>query len=337
MKTDRRTFLRQSGAAGIIPLVGAAPPPEQEYFVKGLTAMARACDRPGWFQAHWGAAVLASSYLCRENDLDARLKTAVRAQTDALIRHFEPYFQPLPDEEPDPKLVGKVEQALEEPITGHRAHGHAVTFATLGLRALKELPRMATPKVVEGLCRISRRIGRIPAAPDHAYNREHPLGDYADPGAIVEATFDCLLRYEGVHFDALKRPNFTHRITYTDALVQLHGMGHGELAARGHASHGIYVNTAPPAGTKRGRRPHPQANLETLFSPAFWEDEDHARAWRVKFDAEKNRMGEWIVGHLFKVLYSYLRLRKRVKDEEKARRVDAIVLERYVDPTAKGG
>ena len=132
---DRRTFLQQSGAVGLLPFVGSVPELEREYLVKGLTGMTRACDRPGWFQAHWGAAVLASYYLCQENDLDARVRGAVKAQTGLMIQKFDSYFTPLKKEEADPVLIGKVERALEKPIAGHRAHGHAVTFATLGLRS----------------------------------------------------------------------------------------------------------------------------------------------------------------------------------------------------------
>ena len=39
---------------------------DDSYLVKGLTGMARA---KGWFDAHWGAGILAGYYLCRDNQL----------------------------------------------------------------------------------------------------------------------------------------------------------------------------------------------------------------------------------------------------------------------------
>ena len=343
---DRRSFIQQSSAAALMPLLGSpAGKPEglgEEYLIKGLTGLARTCDKGGWFQAHWGAAVLASYYLCQENDLDERIKSAVKIQTDAMIRKYGFYFSPLKKEEPDPALIGKVARALEQPISGLRASGHAVTFAALGLRALKDVPRIATPTLIEGLCKISGRIGKKRPLADHAYNRKNPLPPYSGEESIAEAVFDCILRYEGVRFPpantgGLRRPNFTHQLTYSDALVQLHRMGYTDLAKRGHAPHQVYVNTAPPDTAKRNRKLHSSARLEVVLSPGFWEEEANARNWKNDFDVKSNRMGDWIVGHLFKILYSYTRLRKLVKDPEKIRRVDRIVLERYVDPTTAGG
>ena len=42
-------------------------------------------------------------------------------------------------------------------------------------------------------------------------------------------------------------------------------------------------------------------------------------------------------GHLFKVLYSYHRLIRRIEDKEKVRLCSMILLERYVNPNVQGG
>ncbi|MCA8957581.1 MAG: hypothetical protein KDC87_16015 [Planctomycetes bacterium] len=357
---DRRRFVRRAGTAAMLPWLpkvlgsctatradstaAAAVPPQglgNDYLVHGLTGMARACQKPGWFQAHWGAAVLAAHYLCRDNPLDARLVRAVRTQADALIDKQAFYFRPLEGGAPDPQLTARVAAALEQPIAGLRSHGHAATFAALALRALRDAPSMATPQVVDGLCAISQRIGRNRPLLDHAFNRQHPLEDYGDERSLAEALFACTLRYEGIRYpgfaaNAARRPNFTHQSTYTDALIQLHRMGYHDLARRGHAAHRIYVNTAPAKDLPRGRPMHPRARFDVVMSADFWELESNIRAWSADF-SDKERMGDWLVGHVFKGLYALARLRRLVHDPETVRRVDQIVLERYVDPTVAGG
>jgi len=46
----------------------------------------------------------------------------------------------------------------------------------------------------------------------------------------------------------------------------------------------------------------------------------------------------WIAkGHLFKVLYSYHRLVRRIHDLEKVKLCSRILLERYLNPSVQGG
>ena len=114
-------------------------------------------------------------------------------------------------------------------------------------------------------------------------------------------------------------------------------MGYTELAKRGHKAHQLYINTAPPSGQKRDSKPHSSARLEVVLSREFWEEERNRRRWKDAFHVRNNRMGHWIVGRLFKVLYSYARMRKLIRDADKVRRADQIILRRYVDPLASGG
>ena len=56
---------------------------DDSYLVKGLTGMVRA---DGWFEAHWGAAVLAGYYLCRDNSLSEQTIIGIKRQLDTVIR-----------------------------------------------------------------------------------------------------------------------------------------------------------------------------------------------------------------------------------------------------------
>ncbi|MFN9917800.1 MAG: hypothetical protein ACK53L_34755, partial [Pirellulaceae bacterium] len=48
---------------------------DDAYLVQGLTGMARA---KGWFDAHWGAGILAGYYLCRDNALGKATTAAIQ-------------------------------------------------------------------------------------------------------------------------------------------------------------------------------------------------------------------------------------------------------------------
>lgn len=71
---------------------------DDSYLVKGLTRMIRA---DGWFDAHWGAAVLAGYYLCRDNSLGEETTIGIKRQLDAVIRLQAAQFAPLPAEPAD--------------------------------------------------------------------------------------------------------------------------------------------------------------------------------------------------------------------------------------------
>ena len=51
---------------------------DDSYLVNGLTGMAKA---NGWFDAHWGAGILAGYYLCKENRLDEETVAGLAAQS----------------------------------------------------------------------------------------------------------------------------------------------------------------------------------------------------------------------------------------------------------------
>ena len=74
------------------------------------------------------------------------------------------------------------------------------------------------------------------------------------------------------------------------------------------------------------------------MSKSYWENEENQYRWNRKWNTTDNRNGYWIAaGHLFKVLYSYHRLIRRIEDKEKVRLCSTILLERYVNPYVQGG
>jgi hypothetical protein len=341
---DRRELMQLcTGIIGGLGIPGAfeelahAAPDEtsaldESYLAKGLTGMARAA---GWFNAHWGAAVLAGYYLCKENHLGEATVAGIKKQLDAMIHLQASQFTPFPEKAADKKLIEDVPAALGPAIDGGlRAHGHAVIFASLSTKALRDAPQMAQPELINKLCGLSHQISKM--------KPEKPKGEsnYADTQAMIEATFDSLVRFKGVFgHPSVRRPNFTHMTTHTEALMNLESMGYQDLARAGYAGHRAHIAASVPEFDPVGDSPTKHlATLEEVMSNSYWENDENLDRWNRKWNEEDNPNGYWVAfGHLFKVLYSYHRLIGRIEDKEKVRLCSRILLERYFNPDVQGG
>ena len=84
---------------------------------------------------------------------------------------------------------------------------------------------MAQPALIKGLCGLSRQIAKTP--PQKVVG---PETSYQDTQAMIDATFDSLARFKGLlGHPSIRRPNFTHMTTHTEALMNLEMMGYPEL------------------------------------------------------------------------------------------------------------
>lgn len=305
---------------------------DESYLVKGLTAMVRAST---WFPAHWGAGILAGYYLCRDNALGEETTLGIQKQLDAAIASQPQQFAPLPDEPADKALIEEVPKALLPAMQGGvRAHGHAVIFASLSIKAMGDAPHMARPSVIKALCGLSRQIAK------HAPQR--PTGSetsYADTQTMINALFESLARFEPLlGRPSIRRPNFTHMVTHTEALMNLEMMGYADLARAGHPGHHAHIGAPVPEVDPSLPPAAENVSLETVMSKDYWADPKNQERWNHKFAIPNNPNGDWIAsGHLFKVLYSYHRLIGRVADKEKVKLCSQILLERYINPDVQGG
>ncbi|MCB1237607.1 MAG: hypothetical protein KDM91_21255 [Verrucomicrobiae bacterium] len=329
----RGAFADSVQGAENTPSAASAPVLDESYLAKGLTGMARS---DGWFPAHLGAAVLSGYYLCRENKLGADVVAAIKSQIDNLIEIVTPaQFEPLPEETPDEALIEKIPAALAPAVEGGlRAHGHAVIYTALALRALRDAPHLAQPTLIGKLCghtaQIAKKKPQKPATP----------GPYSDSQAMVESLFDNMARFEPLlGRPKVTRPNFTHMTTHSDALLTLDELGYTDLSRAGHPGHRAHVGEPVPEFDPAQHpieESHP--SLESIVSEEFWESEENRRLWNRMWDFDTNPNGYWIAfGHLFKMLYAYHRLVPRIADKEKVRLCSRVLLERYFNPNVLGG
>lgn len=217
---------------------------------------------------------------------------------------------------------------------GLRAHGHAVIFASLSIKALRDVPHLAQPALIKGLCGLSRQIAKTP--PQKAVG---PETSYRDIQAMIDATFDSLARFRGLlGHPSIRRPNFTHMTTHTEALMNLEMMGYPELAKAGHAGHRTHIGAPVPEIDPSTDALANRATLEAVMSKDYWTDKKNQYLWSRKMNSTDNHNGDWVAyGHLFKVLYSYHRLIGHVEDKEKVKLCSKILLERYMNPEVQGG
>ncbi|MBI1374776.1 MAG: hypothetical protein GC159_18810 [Phycisphaera sp.] len=320
---------RADAAGGDAPRAGRL---DATYLDKGLTGMARA---KGWFESHWGAGVLAGYYLCNENNLGPETVEAIKSQLDAVIALRDEQFTPLPEQPADASLVERIPEALVPAMRdGVRAHGHAVIFASLSTRALRDAPHMAQPKLVDSLCGLSRQVAK--KAPKKPAN----VQPYADTQAMIDATFVSLARFEPLlGRPSVRRPNFTHMITHTEALMNLEMMGYRDLAVAGHVGHRAHIDEPVPAfddaANPRDAKPVTWTDIQ---HKEFWQDPAQRQRWNHAWSEANNPNGYWVAfGHLFKVLYSFHRLIRHVDDPAVTRLCGTILLERYFNPDVQGG
>lgn len=324
------------GIAGMAEASGSETIPraalDDSYLEAGLTGMARS---KGWFEAHWGAAVLAGYYLCKENPLAPETVAAVQSQLDAMIRLRADQFAPFPKFDTDLSLIAEIPASLRPALAGGlRAHGHAVIFTTLSLRALQDVPHLAGSPIIDAIRSHNREIARKAPVPPRT------KWDYPNGQAMVEALFDNLARFEPLlGRPTLRRPNFTHMTTHTEALLTLEAMGYADLAKAGQAGQQAHLEVPLPEfdSNEHPLVPAP-VTLAQVMSPKYWESPQQQEQWNKAWNETSNPNGYWVAfGHLFKLLYSYHRLAGRIQDKEKCRLCSEILLQRYVDPQIHGG
>lgn len=306
----RRDLLRWASLAGAYPLLSscagpaAIPSPGNDdgiigkaYLRRGLEALSDAGGL-GPLAGHGGAAVIAAYYFCRENALDERSVRTIRGKLDAFMLGAGEAFDVKREHEGPAAPADRIVETLAESVSTLRSGGHDAIFASLALKALRDLPELAVEPVVDGVCRVLRNFARGFPAQTSEYNLEHPMSPYRDNRDIVEATSRALLRER----PDMRMSRVLHWVTHADALLTLSDLGYDEVARLGHKAHQQAINhpgdvTIPPG-----------ADWST---GSQWLKSGH-------WESDRPRDGFWGAGHVFKFPYSILRLAGRLQDPDPA-------------------
>ena len=295
---DRRAAADDERPAGDAPI----GPRE---IIKGLDGMSRVADRGSTFAGgHNAAAVISSAFFCREQRLDADTQKEILAYLDARLLKNPIYAEARPSEAADPGLVAGLLEDLDAGIATLRGKGHNIIFTVASLKALRAVPEAATPGRIDGLRKMVRSFGK---ARGEAAKDPDPLVGLDDEKKFVHFVFEEFLRAKGDGFDG-------HVVTIGHALVELHRMGHEELARKGVPAYWQWVREARAGDDEGGGEVAPTPpGAPTPLDREYWA----AQA--------KHRIGEIVSSHTVKYPYSFYALAKDVKDEGLKKRILAKV------------
>ena len=271
--------------------------------IKGLDGMSRVADKGNTFAGgHNAAAVISSAFFCREQKLDADTQKEILAYLGDRLLTNPIYAVARPKEAADPKLIEGLLEDLDAGIDTLRGKGHNIIFAVTCLKALRAVPEAATPERIDGLRKMVRSFGKTRGG---AEKDSDPLVGLDDGQKFVHFVFEEFLKAKGDGFDG-------HVVTIGHALVELHRMGHKDLARKGVPAYWQWVRGARADGDEGKVVPAPP-RAPTPLTREYWA----AQA--------KRRIGEIVSSHTVKYPYSFYALAKDVKDEELKKRIVAKV------------
>jgi hypothetical protein len=316
--TTRRELL---GTAGLFALgAGLRPGPfarrpslaasARELLLMGLDGLSRVADdgRDPFTEGHGAAAVLAADFFPRENRLDATTRAAILSLVQARLLRGG-LFAPRPVEAADPELVAGLVEDLDAGIHALRRGGHDIIFASIALKALRELPEAATPARIAGLRRMVRSFGtrRAPARSEVDASQVPGLDDGQ---AFVRFVFQEYLEALELYLGGQGHHGFAgHILTVGHALVELHRMGHAKTAEKGLAAYRQLVEQARAGADLGGQR--------VADAPARFPSPLERDYWI----AQAQRPADGIVSsHLIKYPYSFYALGKELPEDELKRR-----------------
>ncbi len=300
------TLVRRLAArAGKVPPANAATLGQRE-IVKGLDGMSRVADEgaSAFTAGHRAAAVMSSAFFCRENSLDAETQAAILSLVEARLL-VGPIFAPRPEESADPELIHGLVKDLDDGIDSLRLSGHNIIFATVSLKALREVPEAATPARVAGLRTMVRSFGtdRVLGIP---VSDKDSLVDLGDEKKFIRFIFEEYLVALDLYLDGMGHHGFAgHALTVGHALVELHRMGYPETAYKGLEAYRQFLQQARAGEDLGGRRvAAPPPESPSPLDRDYW-------VRQVKRPA-----GSIVSSHLIKYPYSFYALLKDLPDDE---------------------
>ncbi|MBM83427.1 MAG: hypothetical protein CMJ78_22950 [Planctomycetaceae bacterium] len=278
--------------------------------ILGLDGMSRVVEQRRHFGGgHNAAAVMASAFFCREQKIGEGAPDEIFSFVQKTLLTSSIY-KPRPKEMAAPELVDGLVKDLDAGIVNLRRGGHNIIFATLCLKALKDVPEAATPQRIDGLRKMVAAFGK-------SNGRERPtvndgtLVDMQDKTKFVAFIFKEYLNALDLYLNGKGHHGFAgHILTAGHALLELSRLGHPEIARKGTSAYWQLVQQARAGADRGGRRVKdgPPKSPTPL-------DQDY---WSGK---TSRRPREVVSSHLIKYPYSFYALAKDLRDEELKRRI----------------
>ena len=303
MRIERRLFIQLGGFHLLTSLAArcrrgddeegaadAGQPLEDAYLVQGLDVLCAAHENSSFRDGHRGAAILAAWFLCRTNLVDSAAVQVVRRILDESYPRADD--SGFPAEEAEQDGVRSLLAALEPDIAQLVRDGHNVIFLSLALRALAEVPHLATPARLQGLRKTITAL-----AP-----RTRGTGSIEIPAVgtpLAAFTLEEFLAHTHVHAHARIGAAGTgyvgHVLTYGCAILDLHALGHRAFADKCRNGFSLQL--------ERVRGLTAEVTEPVQPTPREFPKADTKEYW-----VRRREGGELQLGHLFKYPYAFLRL-----------------------------
>lgn len=311
------------------------------YLAKGIIGMSRTMEGKLWAYGHIGAAVIAAYYFCRNNKLDDRTTEAITREVDKMIAQHPALFTPLPDEEADETLLKEIPLHLESSISLLPIQGHNVIFASLAIKALKEVPEAITPMATQGICALLDRLtekgtDKVLRFSDVTIDctdisiddrQDTDIPRYIDHYTLAKFTFDEFLKFKRVYEYTWGQSG--HLVTHAQALVELSRLGYSDLARKGYDAHRLHA--------KMLRRLHDYATDKFQLVRAVKSSPTSASYWEENAGAMEQ--DTWAFGHYFKYAYHFFDLLNFVDEPLKLKVLDqmAYIMSPSAEATRSSG
>lgn len=253
----------------------------ESYLELGLTALAHSGYKT-WFTGHYGAALLAAYFMDQENDLPEHVQAGLMANCNHLQAEHSDFFVPFQEEDPDPKLIDELVQALKANLVNLRSSGHGVILGVLAMKAINKRPDLCVPAIVKGLSQtlqntLNDRINRYYGIENY-YNltaddifgipRYQTMSDMIEV-AFAECEFAAPNQKVGDNYYFFTG-ELEHGVTFAHALVELKKLGYDELVTVGMETHRLqmYCNRQRPGEVFKEIITEP--TVSSIADQAYW-------------------------------------------------------------------
>ncbi len=275
----------------------------------GLTALARAGARSNPYLGHFGTAMLAGHFLCKELTLSSDTISAIRECLPVLATREPGVFNnDEENEEPIPELINRLREYLLTHVGRLNRSGHVAIVGMYALKALRGEPDAATPNCINGIIRLLDAYGKERPSPRYYgypldYNgvkiektRIPKYKSAKDAFALAVSELRTLYpntEIDGVYYYFVGEK--LHGLTHAHALYELEFLGEHGIAEKAYSAlrHQMLLNRVKPPNTKPIRG-------SSLLTP------EHLEFWKLA-PSFKQELG---LPHALKRSYTLLRARQ---------------------------
>ncbi len=279
------------------------------------------------WQAHFGAAAIASYFFVKDHDMDAELGRLIFSQAKAMVNKVlgmnSEQHRTVCDEE---TAVAAILEALDPTIDQLHWVGHNVIYSSISLLAIRELKGWGNPDDLAGITSLIRSFERtIPGRSWIGFSasevkrmvitEEDRFPAISNPSELSFFVLEQLADFPIIYRAESHHDLIGHMLTFSHALNILYDLGHVSYFERGllpflklvkalrgsrHIMPGDPIKLVSPVD----RLPL-QCSTRTEFLPTeykFWEEDYTHR--------------DWDFGHLFKFPFSFYDHLRRVEKKD---------------------